>query len=281
MKNQKMSLSKKTATALLAMTMVMAVGCGKNGGDSTVGGLASNRQNIYGLGPAGVSLAASGKSGSSLGSAGGYVILAKAGVSNVTGSMIVGNMGVSPAAASYITGFSLVAAPTNVYSTSVAVNGKIYAANYAVPTPSNLTTAVGAMETAYNDAAGRSDPDFKELASGNLSGRTLVPGLYKWSTSVIMPGNVTIAGSATDVWIFQVAGNLSMAAGMSITLSGGALAKNIFWQVAGQVDIFSSAHFEGIILSKTAVNLKTSASMNGRIYSQTRVSLDDNAITKP
>ena len=271
--------SKKTST-LLALSMVFAIGCG-NKGSSENYALENNPQNLFGKGPRAVDLASSGLSASDMGSAGAYVILAKAGVSNVTGSAIVGDIGVSPAAASYITGFSLVADATNVYSTSIAVIGKIFAADYAVPTPSNLTTAVGAMETAYTDAAGRSDPDFNELASGDLGGLTLEPGLYKWSSSVIMPTDVTISGSATDVFIFQIAGDLSMAAGVRITLAGGALPKNIFWQVAGQVDIFTSAHFEGIILGKTAVNLQTSASMNGRIYSQTEVSLDDNAITQP
>lgn len=281
MKNQNLSLSKKTSTALLALTLGLAVGCGNGGGGGNYGGLENNPQNLFGEGPAAVNLAASGLTSSDMGSAGAYVILAKAGVSNVTGSAIVGDMGVSPAAASYITGFSLVADASNVYSTSIAVTGRVYAADYAVPTPSNLTTAVGAMETAYTDAAGRTNPDFNELASGDISGLTLEPGLYKWSNSVIMPGDVTISGSATDVWIFQIAGDLSMAANMNIILAGGALAKNIFWQVAGQVDIFTSAHFEGIILCKTAVNLQTSASMNGRIYSQTEVSLDDNAVTQP
>ncbi len=280
MKNQNFAQTMKTSTAI-ALTLVFAIGCGNGGSSSSSKIPGNNPQNLLGRGPAPVILAASGLTSSDMGSAGAYVILAKAGISNVTGSAITGDIGVSPAAASYITGFSLVADSTNVYSSSIAVIGKVYAADYSVPTPSNLTTAVGSMETAYTDAAGRSDPDFNELASGDLGGLTLEPGLYKWSSSVSMPSNVTISGSSTDIWIFQVAGDLSMAAGVSVNLSGGALAKNIYWQVAGQVDILTSAHFEGILLAKTAVNMQTSASMNGRIYSQTEVSLDDNAITQP
>ncbi|HXH75463.1 MAG TPA: ice-binding family protein [Bacteriovoracaceae bacterium] len=291
MKN--LNLLSKTTTTALAMTMVFAIGCGNKGSSSSSASPfspaalgpaimpASDARNLEGKGPYMVNLAASGLTASDMGSAGAYVILAKAGVSNVTGSAITGDIGVSPAAASYITGFSLVADSTNVYSTSIAVIGKIFAADYAVPTPSNLTTAVGSMETAYTDAAGRSNPDFSELNVGDLGGLNLEPGLYKWSGSVSIPSNVTISGSSKDVWIFQISGDLLMASGVSITLAGGALAKNIFWQVAGQVDILTSAHFEGIILGKTAVNLQTSASMNGRIYSQTEVSLDDNAITQP
>jgi hypothetical protein len=137
------------------------------------------------------------------------------------------------------------------------------------------------MLTAYTDAAGRPFPDFSELGTGNIGGKTLTPGLYKWSTSVTMPSSVTISGSATDVWIFQIAGNLNMSNSVLITLTGGALAKNIFWQVAGTVTLGISSHFEGNILSKTAITFQTSASINGRALAQTLVALDKNIITKP
>jgi hypothetical protein len=209
------------------------------------------------------------------------VILAKTGVSNVTGSTVTGDMGLSPAAASFITGFSLIADGTNVFSTSSSVVGKIYAANYAVPSPTNLTTAIGSMETAYTDAAGRSTPDFLELGTGSIGGLTLVPGLYKWTSTVTIPTDVTIAGGANDVWIFQTSGDLSIAAAKKVTLSGGAQAKNIFWQVAGHATLGATSHFEGIILSKTAITLQTGATMKGRALAQTQVALDNNAITQP
>jgi hypothetical protein len=209
------------------------------------------------------------------------VLLAKTAISNVTGSTVTGNVGLSPAAASFITGFSLVADSTNVFSTSNSVVGKVYAANYAVPTPANLTAAIGSMETAYTDAAGRTSPDFNELATGNLGGLTLAPGLYKWTTAVTIPTDVTIAGGANDVWIFQTSGNLTIAAAKNVVLSGGAQAKNIFWQVAGQATFGSTSHFEGIILSKTAITVQTGASMKGRALAQTQVALDNNAITAP
>ena len=120
---------------------------------------------------------------SSLNTTSGYVLLAKTGISNVTGSSITGNLGVSPAAASYITGFALVADATNQFSTSSSVTGKIFAADYAVPTPSNLTSAIGNMETMYTDMAGRA-PGVTELNAGSLGGLTLAPGVYSWSTSV-------------------------------------------------------------------------------------------------
>jgi len=149
------------------------------------------------------------------------------------------------------------------------------------PTPINLTTAVNNMITAYNDAAGRSTPDFSELGTGNIGGKTLTPGLYKWTNTVTMPTDVTISGGANDVWIFQIAGNLTMATAVKITLTGGAQAKNIFWQVAGQVSLGTTSHFEGVILSKTGITFLAGASMNGRALAQTSVVLDKNTITKP
>jgi hypothetical protein len=159
--------------------------------------------------------------------------------------------------------------------------GEAFAADYAVPTPSNLTTAVGNMQTAYTDAAGRPTPNFLNLDSGDIGGLTLAPGLYKWTSAVTMPSGVTISGGANDVWIFQTSGNLSMSSATIITLSGGAQAKNIFWQVAGQVDIGTGAHFEGIILCETQVTLETSATMNGRILAQTMVALQKATVTEP
>ena len=217
-----------------------------------------------------------------LGSAGSFVILAKTGVSTTGSTAVVGDIGVSPAAASYITGFSLVADSTNVFSTSSLVTGKLYAANYAVPTPANMTTAVSDMETAFTDAAGRATPDFTELYAGDISGRTLVPGLYKWGTGVLITGvGVTLAGGQNDVWIFQIAQNLTVSNSAMITLSGGAQAKNIFWQVSGQATLGTAADFKGIILCQTLISLNTVAVMNGRALAQTAVTLNANAVTKP
>lgn len=214
-----------------------------------------------------------------LGAAANYVILAKTAINNIPTSAITGDMGLSPAATSFITGFALTNATG--FATATQVVGNIYAADMADPTPINLTTAVNDMVTAYNDAAGRPTPDFLELATGNIGGRTLTPGLYKWTSTVTMPSSLTISGGANDVWIFQISGDLTMSSAVNITLTGGAQAKNIFWQVAGQATFGTTSHFEGIILSMTGITFQTGASMNGRALAQTAVILDANAITKP
>lgn len=214
-----------------------------------------------------------------LGESGDYVILAKTAINNISTSAVTGDLGLSPAATSYVTGFSVTNATG--YATSAQVTGKIYAADMASPTPINLTSAVNSMITAYNDAAGRPSPDFFELASGNIGGKTLTSGLYKWTNTVTVPTNLTIAGGANDVWIFQIAGNLTVSSAVNMTLSGGAQAKNVFWQVAGQATIGTTAHFEGNILSMTGITLQTGASITGRALAQTAVILDSNAVTKP
>lgn len=218
-----------------------------------------------------------------LGAAGNFAILAKTGISTVPPSAVTGDIGVSPIDSTAITGFSLTLDSTTQFSTSPQVTGKAYAASYASPTPANLTTAVSDMETAFTDAAGRTLPDFTELGAGNIGGLTLAPGLYKWGTDVTIPTDVTIAGSPNDVWIFQIAGNLNIAGAKSVILSGGAQARNIFWQVAGGVgvDLGTTSHFEGIILAEKAINLQTGASINGRLLAQSAVTLDANKVIVP
>jgi hypothetical protein len=215
----------------------------------------------------------------SLGAAGDYVIVAKTAINNNSTSVITGSLGLSPAATSYITGLSLTNATG--YATSAQVTGKIYAADMAAPTPINMTTAINNMITAYNDAAGRTSPDFTELGTGNLGGKTLVPGLYKWTNNVTIPSDVTISGGQDDVWIFQIAGNMTMASAVKINLNGGAQAKNIFWQVAGQATLGTTTHMEGNILSMTGITFQTGSSIHGRALAQTAVILDANTVTMP
>ncbi|MBN8615540.1 MAG: DUF3494 domain-containing protein [Deltaproteobacteria bacterium] len=216
-----------------------------------------------------------------LGAAGGFVMLAKSGISTVPTSAITGNIGVSPAAASSITGFPLTADASNVFALSPQVTGMVYAADYAPPTPSsNLTTAVGAMELAFTDAAGRA-PDVTELGAGDIGGMTLDRGVYKWGTGLLIPTDVTLSGTATDVWIFQIAQDLTMESGVRIILQGGARPENVIWQVAGLVDLGTTSHCEGVILSQTAITLRTGSSVTGRLFAQTAIDLDGATVVQP
>jgi hypothetical protein len=210
-----------------------------------------------------------------LGTAGTFAILSSTGITDVYKSAIVGNVGTSP-----ITGAALLL-------TCGEVAGRVLTVDAAGPLPcvatdpSFLTAAVGDMGFAYDDAAGRLGPDFTELGAGEIGGLTLEPGLYKWGTGVLITTDVTLSGGPNDVWIFQVAQTLNQASATRVTLTGGARAENVFWQVAGAVTIGTTAHFEGVILAKTMIAVNTGASVTGRLLAQTAVTLQMNAVTQP
>ena len=221
-----------------------------------------------------------------LGTAANYALLAKTGVATVPSSVVTGNVGLSPAARTFLTGWSLIAEPTDTFFTSaqVVAPGKLYAAeNVGGTTSVDLTTAVANMGTAYTNAAGRTATSAAttNVGAGTLTSLTLTPGVYQWGSSVTIPTDLILAGSATDVWIFQVAGTLTMAAAKSVILSGGALPQNIFWQVAGAVNIGANTHFEGIILGQTSITFGNLASINGRLLAQTAVNLAATTVTVP
>jgi hypothetical protein len=218
---------------------------------------------------------AAGPAAVNLGTAGNFAILAKTGISTTGATHVTGDIGVSPAAASTITGFASVADATNVFSTSSLVTGKVYAANYAPPTPANMTTAVSNMETAYTAAAGRTPGvgPFLNIGGGTVAGQTLVPGVYTWGSNVTITTDLTLSGGANDVWVFQITGTLDIATGKKILLVGGAQAKNIFWQVAGAVTLKPGSHVEGIILAKTNIAMQNGATLNGSALAQTAVTL--------
>jgi hypothetical protein len=222
-----------------------------------------------------------GPSAVNLATAGDFTILAETSITSVPASAITGDIGISPATVTAFTGFSESADLSGTFATSPQVTGKMYAAGMTTPTPAKMTTAVADMVAAYNDAAGRTNPDHINLATGLIGGLTLSPGLYNWAGAVLISTDVTLSGGPLDVWIFQVAGTLTVANAAKIVLSGGALAKNVYWQVASGAIVGTTARVEGIILSKTAITLATGATMTGRALAQTAVTLQSNTITKP
>lgn len=220
-----------------------------------------------------------------LGTAANYAILAKTGVTNVPTSKVTGNIGLSANSRTALTGWAISADSTDTYfNSSQVVGGKLYAAdNVGGTTSRDLTTAVNDLETAYTDAAGRiaTSAATTNVGAGTLTSLTLSPGVYQWGSAVTIPTDITLNGSATDVWIFKVAGTLTMAAAKNVILSGGALTKNIFWQVADAVTIGANTHFEGNILGKTSISFGNMASINGRLLAQSAVNLDANEVTVP
>ncbi len=129
--------------------------------------------------------------------------------------------------------------------------------------------------------------EMRDNADQRMSERTiesspiLDPGIYKWNDSVVISTNITLSGNADDVWIFQITEGLTVNRDVEINLSDGAVAENIFWQVAGEVNLGENSHFEGIILSKSEITMKNGATLKGRILTQKDVLLDGNTIIEP
>jgi hypothetical protein len=225
-----------------------------------------------------------------LGQAGNFTILAKAGISTTGTTHIIGNLGLSPAKTAAFTGFGQALAPSGQYSTTTSpsfVSGRMYAADNTPPTPSILTSSVGDMQAAYSDAAGRPVGlgNTNLGAGGNIGGLNLTAGVYRWSPSVnvTIQSNLTLSGGSTDVWIFQIPGNLDLGtsapATIQVLLNGGAQAKNVFWQVGGQTTLHAGCTFNGNILDQTMIAMDSGAVLNGKALAQTAVTLIGNAVS--
>lgn len=210
-----------------------------------------------------------------LGTACDFSILAKSGISTTGTTSIAGDIGVSPIAATAITGFGLIMDPSNQFSITPIVVGKVYAANYADPTPAKMTKAIIDMETSFTTLNNLTAPPSNvDRYAGNISGKILTPGNYKWSTGVsISDAGVTLNGGLNDIWVFQIAGDLTVNNNASITLTGGAQAKNIYWVVSGQATLGTNVDFKGTILSKSLISLNSGAKVTGRLLAQTAVTL--------
>jgi hypothetical protein len=236
-----------------------------------------------------------------LGPAGDYVILAKSGISSIAPSVVTGDIAVSPIAATAMTGFLLTLDSAGQSATSEQIEGFAYAASYGGATATALTAAVGAMGTAYTDAAGRPNENAlrKNIGSGALGGdgenglnggaeEPLTAGVYTFGSDVTINEDIYFQGTNPgnnddpDIFIIQMGGNLKQVANTTVSLTDGALAENIFWQVAGNVEVQIGAEMKGILLVKTDVLFKTGSSLNGgRVLSQTACNLQEATITQP
>ncbi|MFT7645207.1 MAG: type II secretory pathway pseudopilin PulG [Candidatus Paceibacteria bacterium] len=209
-------------------------------------------------------------------SAGNFVILTKSGITNVPTSAITGHIGTSPITGAAITGLDC-----------AEVTGLVYTVNAAGPPCREidavlLSTAISDMEAAYTDLAGRPAGvgAFLNVGAGTLTDLTLVPGTYTWASPVTIPTNLTLdaQGDVNAVWIFQITGTLTIAAGKQVLLDGGAQTSNISWQVADVVTLEAGSHFEGNILAQTKIMMITGASLYGRALAQTAVTLQSNVV---
>ena len=228
-------------------------------------------------------------------STGDFAILSKTGITD-TGShtsVITGNIGSSPITAAAISDVFCSEVVGTIYGVDAAYVGSgtqtCFAGNPPLSNKTLVDNAVLDMGTVYADAAERTSPTATELGAGDIGGMTLAPGLYKWSTDVSIPTNVTLSGGANDVWIFQIAGNLniasggSSAAGVKVLLAGGAQASNVFWQVGGVsgATLGTYSTFNGNIVSAKEIAIQTGATLNGRALARTQVTLDADTVSLP
>jgi len=205
------------------------------------------------LGPAAVSLA----------TAGPFAILAGSTVTNTGPTAVTGDLGVSPGSA--VTGF-----PPGT------VSGTIHAGD------ATAATAQSDLTVAYNDAAGRTAGPI--TVSGDLTGLTLTPGLYKSTSSLAVTGTLTLnaLGNSSAVFIIQMASTLTTGSGSQIILSGGAKASNIIWQVGTSATLGTNSRFEGTIMADQSITVNTGARLDGRALARVgAVTLDTNAVVIP
>lgn len=277
------SLFKPLMWLIAILLAAFVAGCGGGGGDSAAPAPSP------GPGPSPVdpvgAVCTAGDTCVPLGTAGNYTILAMAGVTTTGTSAITGHVG-SASAASNTTGFSETLDASNTFATSAQVTGRMYAIDYAEPTPTQLTTATATDATAaFTSASNKviSVGDFANVGGGILTGLTLPPGVYEWDTGVSVAdgGTVTLTGIATDVWVFKIAGGITMNPGATVTLAGGALPQNVFWRTAGVAALDTTANLKGIVLSGSSVTMASGATVNGRLIATTNVTLIANTVTRP
>jgi hypothetical protein len=189
-------------------------------------------------------------------------VLAYSTVTNTGDSVITGDVGVSPTADSVI-GF-----PPGVVN-----DGTIHSAD-ATAAQAQLD-----LTTAHNDAAGRTP--FTTITGNTFGGLNLGPGVYSGS-ALSLTGTITLTGNANDIWIFQAASTLVMAAGSQVILSGGARAANVYWQVGSSATLGANAVFKGNIMAYASITFDAGAALEGRALAQTAaVTLNSNTITRP
>ena len=202
-----------------------------------------------------------------LGAACTFGILGGSTVTNVAGTAtnVGGDVGVWSGTA--ITGFGAPAVITGATHAGDAV----------------AQTAQGDLTTAYNNAAAAAGG---AILPPDIGGLTLAPGVYKTTSaqpSLGITGNLTLAGPASGVWIFQIVSTLITATGNSqVIMSGGATSHNVFWQVGSSATLGTNTIFAGTIMAQASVTLTTGATLNGRALARSgAVTLDTNQVVVP
>ena len=179
-----------------------------------------------------------------LGTAQAFAVLAGSAVTSTGNTIITGDMGLSPGTA------------VNGFPPGVVVPPGTTHVNDAV-----ALLAQNDATTAYNNLA-RQACDFGPFGPTDLAGKTLVPGVYCFSSSVENSGTVTLDGTPTDVWVFKVASTLTTGPGSSVSGTGSKC--NIYWQIGSSATLDTTSTFEGTVIALASITLNNGASINGR-----------------
>jgi len=208
--------------------------------------------------------------------AGNFAVVAETAITTVSPSVINGNVGLSPASGA------------NMGLTCSEVRGTLYTVDSDGPPPCQtvapdlLSQVVADGHAAWHVARDERPADYTEMGGGNIGGMTLPPATYRWSTGVQIPANLTLKGGPNDVWIFLIEHDLIVSPGAQVLLEGGALPQNIFWvTLVDNVEIGAGANFKGAIFAETFIDMKTGASIDGRLLAAQGINLDGNTVTQP
>lgn len=199
----------------------------------------------------------------SLGTAQNFAVLGGSTVTNTGPSIISGgSVGVAPGSA--ITGFP----------PGVIVGGTIHAGDAVALQAHNDTI------TSYNVLAGLAPT--QDLTGQDLGGKTLLPGVYRFSSSAQLTGDLTLnaLGNPDSLFVFQIGSTLTTASGASVLLINGGDDCNIFWQVGSSATLGTATEFKGNILANQSITLNTAADItSGRALAiNGAVTLDTNNI---
>ena len=212
-----------------------------------------------------------------LGKAGHFVILAKESVSNDSDSRISGHIGEGSALD------SIYIEKMDADSVQQKISGQVvvFQSNLNDSTTTDINEAIEDMMTAFTEASEMNTDKLMSHQNDSFSSVVMTAGVHEWSDSLNIVSDVTLSGNADDVWLIKVSDNLTIDENVVFTLTNGARADNVFWYIEGNVTIGVNAQFEGIILSMNEITLEKGAAINGRMYSQTSIILDDNTVTEP
>ncbi len=242
-----------------------------------------------------------------LGESGRFVILASAGVTGGAGSTVSnGDIGVTPAARTFITGFTPATSPADGSFVQLT-NGMSYAPEDANPSPfayplktgtlpigsawattaAMLTQASTDLTTAYNFLAADPNPSVATtvLADPELGGKpAFTRGVYKTGAPLLVSTALQLdaEGDANAVWIFTTDSNLTTGAtGNMSFVNGIGSAKNVYWRVGGTATIAAGTTFYGNVYAAANVDVNTGAAITGSLYSTTAsITLITNTVTK-